>query len=326
MYKSLKCIIILSCCLALTMGCSVSKNVVKKDEKVISEETKSMGPVIKYRYKSILLSDGKIAFTFEKIKINQEEKTTIKQYNLIEERTLNYEDNGIDYCNPFTYIIFPFFLPYWWIDSIDRNLETKTVNSKEIIDISEQPLTIENGFIIIEEENIKVPIINGTAIIDANKLKLKKESYEIKLFENNLEQYISKINFDIYENAIWEVLNKNSISEHIDFLKKVKSTELNTLAKTSLYSLLDKKIIKYIQKEFKSYSQYSNKMIIYEDGTEMCKFYEFLKMPILFKSKTSGEKTNFSIEKNDSFKTDLMLFVILTERNLILHSNHLKIK
>lgn len=307
MYKFLKSIIILSCCLAFTMECSVSKNVVTY-EKVISEKNKQIEPVIKYRCKSVSISDGKIAIAYEKIKINQEEKTTTKEYSKVEERTLVSGDkleNDHSFCidgGCLIALIAPIYFPYRWIESIDRNLETKTVNSKEIIDTSEQLLTIENGFIIIDEENIKVPIINGTAIIDANKLKLKKESYEIKLFENNSEQFVSIINVDIDEKAKWEKLNKNSISEHIDFLKKVKSSDLNTLAKTSLYLLLDKKIIKYIQKNFKSYSKYSKNMIVYEDGTEMCRFYEFLKTPILFKNKISGERYDISIVKNDSIK------------------------
>jgi hypothetical protein len=100
----------------------------------------------------------------------------------------------------------------------------------------------------------------------------------------------------------WDTLEMNSISGHIAFLQSVKNPELKLKAEQSFNELLDKKTIKYIQKKYKSYSKYSNNMIVYEDGTEMCKFYEFLKLPVLFKNKTSGEKINISIEKNNSFE------------------------
>jgi hypothetical protein len=121
-----------------------------------------------------------------------------------------------------------------------------------------------------------------------------------KDFASNLK---SKFSDDFSaEKENWESINKQSISMHIDFLKDVKSKNIKKTAKLSLYDLLDKKIIKYIQKNFKSYSKYSENMIVYEDGTEMCKFYEFLKIPILFKNKISGEKYDFSIKKNNSIK------------------------
>jgi len=120
---------------------------------------------------------------------------------------------------------------------------------------------------------------------------------DINISKNIQEEYLVKNNNDSNN---WVLVNKNSISEHINFLKSVKEPKLKSTAETSLHELLDKKVIKYIQNKYKPYTKYTDNMIIYENGTEMCKFYEFLKMPIIFKNNVSGEKYDISIEKNDS--------------------------
>jgi hypothetical protein len=139
-------------------------------------------------------------------------------------------------------------------------------------------------------------------------MQIRKEEGKIESFvysrNLNIINNLKKAFFANIENdkKKWNSLDKNSLAGHIAFLKSVKHPELKSKAQQSLNDLLDKKTIRYIQKEYKVYSKYLNSMIVYVDGTKMCKFYEFLKIPILFKNKTSGEKINISFKKNKSFE------------------------
>lgn len=100
----------------------------------------------------------------------------------------------------------------------------------------------------------------------------------------------------------WSKLNKKSVVEHITFLKSVYDDSLKSIAETSLHELLDQKTLKYIQKQFNQYSKYAENMIIFNDGMEICKLYEFLKVIILGKNNISGEKSTIKFVKNSEYK------------------------
>lgn len=118
----------------------------------------------------------------------------------------------------------------------------------------------------------------------------------------------------------WENLNYKSVKAHYDFIKNVKNKDLKSNAELSLHKLLDAKTIQYLKKNFKLYAKYSQDMIIYENGTELCRLYEFLKFPITFKNKHSGEKFYFTLEKNYSQKNvfDIVCSINGKELNILL--------
>lgn len=122
---------------------------------------------------------------------------------------------------------------------------------------------------------------------------------DISLAKSINEEYLLKKNSD---NENWEKLNKLSVAAHITFLKSVQNNSLKSIAETSLHKLLDQKVIKYIQKQFRPYSKYAENMIVFDDGMEICKLYEFLKVVILGKNNISGEKSTIEFVKNTEYK------------------------
>lgn len=142
---------------------------------------------------------------------------------------------------------------------------------------------------------------------------------------NNIKKTISKEIAD--ETTIWNQLNKNSLNDHIIFLKSVSSPEIKRQVEQSFKNLLDKKVITYLKQNFKSYSKYFEYMIHYQNGNELCKLHEFLTLPIVFKNKQSGEKINFALERNNSKKNvfDIVYSVNGKELNISLkpHKNKL---
>ena len=61
-------------------------------------------------------------------------------------------------------------------------------------------------------------------------------------------------------------------------------------------------------------------MIIYQNVHDLCKLHEFLTLPIVSKNKHSGEKTDFTLERNNSKKNvfDIVCFVNGKELNISL--------
>lgn len=135
---------------------------------------------------------------------------------------------------------------------------------------------------------------------------------------NNISKTISEEIAD--ETTNWKQLNKNSLNDHIIFLKSASSPEIRRQVEQSFRSLLDKKVINYLKQNFKSYSKYSEYMIIYQNGNELCKLHEFLTLPIVSKNKHSGEKIDFTIKGNDSQKNvfDIICFINGKELNISL--------
>ena len=118
---------------------------------------------------------------------------------------------------------------------------------------------------------------------------------------------ISNKNEEYLKNK-WEKLNKKSIKEHISFIKMIDDTstenqKLKEIAEISLNALLDEKVKKFIDIKYKNYSQYSDYEIVALDGISCCKFYEFLKLPVLNKNPNSGHKDiTFRIVQNNKYK------------------------
>jgi len=179
--------------LILTVGCSIHKEQIKKDYRIVSIETKQLVPELRYDCKNISFTNDKITITIHKTMIKNKVEITKKQYNLVEERTLNYDsDEAQEYCC-LGFIILPVYLPYRWIQSIDRDLGEIIEDENKIVDTIEEPVEINKGYIVIEDENIKIPVINGKAIIEVSKLKLKNDFYDFKFYENDLEKLTAKI-------------------------------------------------------------------------------------------------------------------------------------
>ncbi len=119
------------------------------------------------------------------------------------------------------------------------------------------------------------------------------------------------------ENKVWERLNKNSVKRHIDFLQKVKNTNIKSEAENSLHKLLDKKVIKFLQTHHKGYAGYCNYDVIFDNGNQLCKFYEFLRIPVLAKNPNSGDKATILIKRNNSYANGFDLIYRLNGQDLI---------
>lgn len=142
-------------------------------------------------------------------------------------------------------------------------------------------------------------------------------SRDLKIVNSLKVKFLKDSENILSEKKNWEKLNKQSIFEHITFLKNVTDINLKSNAETSLNELLDKKIFKYIQKNFKTYSKYSDKMIVYEDGTEVCKLYELLRNTILGKNNISGEKNSIHFNRNKEYDNGFDIVVGIDDDNLI---------
>jgi len=117
------------------------------------------------------------------------------------------------------------------------------------------------------------------------------------------------------EKIKWSSLNKNSLKEMISFIKDLKSPELKKEASEELNKLLDKKVIKYIIKEDRYLSKHAESMVIFQNGNQICKFYEFIKSPVLFVQKASGVKP-ITIAFNDDGSNDFEMVCTIQGKNL----------
>lgn len=124
-------------------------------------------------------------------------------------------------------------------------------------------------------------------------------SHDIKVVNEIKSKYSNRM---LNDKNNWSKLNKNSVVEHITFLKSVYDDSLKSIAEESLHKLLDQKALKYIQKQFKQYSKYANSIIVFQDGTEVCHLYEFVKVVILGKNNVSGEKSTLNFIKNTKYE------------------------
>jgi hypothetical protein len=102
----------------------------------------------------------------------------------------------------------------------------------------------------------------------------------------------------ITDRRLWEKVNKNSITHLVTFIKNTQIESSKKEATIMLHSLLDAKIKSYLKKTYPQYSSYCDKDIIFEDGSKICRFYEFFKMGVCGINKNSGQKIEFRITKD----------------------------
>ncbi len=140
-------------------------------------------------------------------------------------------------------------------------------------------------------------------------------SRDLSVINNFKENKSSELN---NEKKVWEKLNKYSVKKHIEFLQNAKNADIKSEAEKSLHTLLDKKVIKFMQANLKGYSNYWNYDISFENGEQFCKFYEFMRVPVIAKNPNSGEKATISIKRNNSFANGFDLIYRFKGQDLII--------
>lgn len=294
MQKIFNSLTVLLCFIACITSCSVDKNYVR-DVKIIDEKERFSDP--KFTYSSeTSYTKQKIIIDLKKIETIKKEKVITKQYHPIEHRTLRFakkEDNTFaseassDGCC--FLLVLPFWLihvPYKMIESIDKDYGTHTENSVQLMDVSEKSLDIDDGYILLSEENLKIPVAHNKVVINLSQLRLNQESYIFELYEGGiakkrftllspllqtkLAKYDSK-NF----NTIKEI---NSAIESLDKLKKDKHEEvvpfidkkINDL-KSKLAPLIQSELDKYNPSKFAYDSNKSDTIKAIDDSIKFLK-------------------------------------------------------
>jgi len=101
----------------------------------------------------------------------------------------------------------------------------------------------------------------------------------------------------------WSQVNKDSVKGHLDFLRNAQSQEFKSEAEKSFHTLLDKKVIKYLNKYHKEYAGYSNFEIqgvssnAFDGSKDECKFFEMVKINVLGVD-PFGRKVGFKLRKS----------------------------
>ncbi len=161
---------------------------------------------------------------------------------------------------------------------------------------------------------------------------------EEKCSNNNRSRYVYSKNIDELrtyteqtleinkkDTENWKKVKKNSVKQLIAFINEVSNTELKENATGILHELLDKKVIKYISKEDKYLARHANSMIIFENGNELCRLYEFIKLPVLLINNDSGIKP-LTIQFNETGKDEFDLICTIERRDLTISFKRYKDK
>jgi len=183
---------------------------------------------------------NKLLIDINKIETIKKEKVITKQYHSIEHRTLRFakdEDNTFasesmrkGYCC----LIFPFWLihvPYKMIESIDRDRGIAKENSVQLMDVLKKSLDINDGYIILEEENIKIPVAHNKVIINLNQLRLKQLSYNFDLYDGGIAKQKFILVTPLLRTKLAEYYSKefNTIKEIDDAIELLNKFSINSL-------------------------------------------------------------------------------------------------
>lgn len=206
-----------------------------------------------------------------------------------------------------------------WEFVAGNRIKINTVNEETTIDFNVDPDNL-NQLQKDQLSKLSKYTIPGAKIIHIKWKKSWQGGSTLYMYTKNMEDIIAFKNLgtnqELEDKKRWESLDYKSLRAHVDFLKTVRNKDIKSDAELSLHKLLDIKVIKYFQKNLKSYSKYSENMIIYENGTELCKLYEFLTLPIVFKNKHSGEKIDFTLERNNSKKNVFNIVCLVNGKEL----------
>ena len=175
---------------------------------------------------------------------------------------------------------------------------------------------------IINDKNINrinsslIPYRSKIGFISIGWVEWEREDY-IVVREKDTSEIINVIkNINSAKNSEWERIDKTSILAIIDFVNKTEQENIKKTAIDSLHNLLDEKIKTYISKKYKPYAYLVDKDIIFEDGTKVCKFYEFFKLAVCGINKNSGEKITMSIESNDRYPNGVTITTSIDNRTV----------
>lgn len=197
MWKIFNSLMILLSCIAFITSCSVDKNIVKENEKIIAEEDRFSDPKITYISTVASFTKQQIIIDLKKIETIKKEKVITKQYHSIEHRTLRFvkkEDNTfasgilLEAGPCCTIAVLPYWLihvPSKMIESIDEDHGIRNENFIKYMDI-EKPLDINEGYILLKEENLKIHVSQNKVIINLEQLSLKQGSYNFELYEGDI--------------------------------------------------------------------------------------------------------------------------------------------
>jgi len=175
---------------------------------------------------------------------------------------------------------------------------------------------------IINDKNINrinsslIPYRSKIGFISIGCVEWEREDY-IVVREKDTSEIINVIkNINSAKNSEWERIDKTSILAIIDFVNKTEQENIKKTAIDSLHNLLDEKIKTYISNKYKPYASLVDKDIIFEDGTRVCKFYEFFKLAVCGINKNSGEKITMSIESNDLYPNGVTITTSIDNRTV----------
>lgn len=246
-------LLVLLCCIAFMTSCSVDKNIVRVNEKIIDEKERFSDPQISYSATVTSLTKQEIIIDLKKIETINKEMIITTQYNLMEHRTLRpakREDNTFasfassDGCC--VIIFLPFWLihvPYKMIESIDKD-QDGIYNEKSVkpMHALEKSLDINNGYIILEKEKHKIPVVNNKVIINLNQNLLKREIYNLELYEDGISKKKFTFVTPLFQAKLaeYDPENFNSIKEIDNAIESLNKLKENIHGEEVLF--IDKKI------------------------------------------------------------------------------------
>lgn len=262
-------LVVLLCFIAFLTSCSVDKNLVK-NEKIIDEKERFSDPEITYNAETSYTKQN-IIIDLKKIETIKKEKVITKQYHNIEHRTLRLAKREDDTFASFAssdgccvILFLPFWLihvPYKMIESIDKDYGSYNKNNVQIMDVLEKPLEINDGYIILEEENLKIPVAHNKVLINLNQLRLNQESYIFELYEGGIAKKrftllspLLQTKLDKYDSKSLNTIKEiNNAIESLEKLKKDNHDDIVLLIDEKI-NVLKSKLAPLIQSELDKYN------------------------------------------------------------------------